>query len=175
MTGYYNISTFEHISPWHHAAGDFIIRLNQNNMDLKLITVRGYAPLFENIDDQTPAARNVEQILQALLIFLLKLSIWMRLDRIDGVGEIWWSDPGVVQSTVAGIFDGLAQKPADPVLPGAVDICFKYYLSICTPEDLFELSESILQAMHPAAPEIPLIKQNLVDHVRLLIESISDI
>ena len=175
MTGYYNISTFEHISPWHHAAGDFIIRLNQNNIDLKLITVRGYAPLFENIDDQTPAARNVEQILQALLIFFLKLSIWMRLDRIDGVGEIWWSDPGVVQSTVAGIFDGLTQKPADPVLPGAVDICFKYYLSICTPEDLFELSESILQAMHPAAPEIPLIKQNLVDHVRLLIESISEI
>ena len=47
MTGYYNVTTFEHISPWHHAAGDFIIRLNQNNIDLKLITVRGYAPLFK--------------------------------------------------------------------------------------------------------------------------------
>ncbi len=175
MAGYYNVTTFEHISPWHHAAGDFIIRLKQNSIDLKLITVRGYAPLFEDLNDQTPVARNVEQILQALLIFFLKLSIWMRLDRVDGIGEIAWSDPGVVQSTVAGIFDGLAQKPADPVLPGAVDICFKYYLSICTPEDLFELSESILQAMHPAAPEIPLIKQHLADHVHLLYQSINEI
>ena len=175
LTGYYNVATFEHISPWHHAAGDFIIRLKRNNIDLKLITVRGYAPLFKDIDDQTPGARNAEQILQALLIFFLKLSIWMRLDRVDGVGELVWSDPGVVQSTLAGIFDGLARKPADPIFPAALDTCFKYYLSICTREDLFELSESILDAFHPATPEIPLIKQNLADHVRLLIASISEI
>ncbi len=172
MTYYYNVTTFEHISPWHHAAGDFIIKLEQNNIDLKLITVRGYAPLFQDLNDQTPGAGNAEQILQALLIFFLKLSIWMRLDRIDGVGEIVWSEPGVVQSTVAGVFDGLAQKPADPILPDAVDTCFKYYLSICSLEDLFELSQSILQTFHPAAPEIPLIKQHLAEHVRMLFQSI---
>ena len=98
----------------------------------------------------------------------------MRLDRLDGVGELVWSDPGVVHSTLAGVFDGLAQKPADPIFPDALDTCFKYYLSICTREDLLELSESILQAFHPASPEIPLIKQNLAGHVCLLIESISD-
>jgi hypothetical protein len=76
---------------------------------------------------------------------------------------------------VAGIFDGLAQKPADPILPDAVDICFQYYLSICSREDLFELSRSILQTFHPAAPEIPLIKQHLADHVRLLFQSINEI
>ena len=27
LTGYYNIETFEQIFPWHHAAGDFVIRL----------------------------------------------------------------------------------------------------------------------------------------------------
>lgn len=175
MTAYYNVTTFEHISPWHHAAGDFIVRLDQNNIDLKLITVRGYAPLLADLHGQTPGARNAEQILQALLLFFLKLSIWMRLDRIDGVGELVWSDPGVVQSTVAGTFDGLAQTPADPILPAAVDTCFKYYLSICTAEDLFELSESILQTYHSAAPEISLIKQNLADHVQMLFQSINAI
>jgi len=175
MTCYYNVATFEHISPWHHAAGDFIVRRDQKNIDLKLITVRGYAPLFEDLNDHAPGARNAEQILQALLLFFLKLSIWMRLDRVDGVGELMWSNPGAVQSTLAGAFDGLAQKPADPNLPDAIDTCFKYYLSICTPQDLFELSESILQTFHPAAPEIPLIKQNLAGHVRLLIESIREI
>ncbi len=172
---YYDVETFEQIFAWHHAAGDFVVRLDNNVVDLRLITVRRYAPLLKHSGRLETSQKTAELILQALLIFFLNLSVWMRLDRIDGVGELVWSDPGVVQSTVAGIFDGLAQKPADPVLPGAVDICFKYYLSICTPEDLFELSESILQAMHPAAPEIPLIKQNLVDHVRLLIESISEI
>lgn len=175
MTGYYNIRTFEHISPWHHAAGDFIIRLDQNNIELKLITVRGYAPLFQDLSGLTSDTRSAEQILQALLIFFLKLSIWMRLDRVDGVGELVWSEAGVVQSTVAGIFEGLAQKPATPMLPDAVDICFKYYLSICTPEDLFELSNSILQRFHPATPEIPLIKQNLVEHVQMLYQSINEL
>ncbi len=172
MTCYYNIATYEHISLWHHAAGDFIIRLNQNKIDLKLITVRGYAPLFQDLNALTPDTRRAEQMLQALLIFVLKLSVRMRLDRVDGVGELVWSEPGVVQSTVAGIFDGLAQKPADPILPDAVDICFKYYLSICTLKDLFELSESILQRIHPAAPEMPLIKRNLADHVQMLFQSI---
>jgi hypothetical protein len=175
MTGYYNIRTFEHISPWHHAAGDFIIRLDQNNIELKLITVRGYAPLFQDLSGLTSDTRSAEQILQALLIFFLKLSIWMRLDRVDGVGELVWSESGVVQSTVAGIFEGLAQKPAAPMLPDAVDICFKYYLSICTSEDLFELSNSILQRFHPATPEIPLIKQNLVEHVQMLYQSINEL
>jgi hypothetical protein len=172
MTAYYNVSTYEHISPWHHAAGDFIVRLEQNHIDLKLITVRGYAPLFQKLNGQTHGPPNAEQILQALLIFFLKLSIRMRLDRVDGVGELVWSDPGVVESTVAGVFDGLAQKPADPILPEAVDICFKYYLSLCRRQDLFELAESILKTVPPAAPEIALIKQHLAEHVQLLFQSI---
>ena len=175
MTCYYNITTFEYISPWHHAAGDFIIKRVQNNIDLKLITVRGYAPLLQNLNDQTPGAGNAEQILQALLIFFLKLSIWMRLDRIDGVGGLVWSDPGAVRSTVKGLFDGLAQKSADSILPDAVDACFKYYLSICSQQDLFELSESILQTLHPATPEIPLIKQHLAEHVQMLFQSINEL
>ena len=96
----------------------------------------------------------------------------MRLDRIDGVGEIVWSDPGAVQSTVEGLFDGLALKPAEPILPAAVDVCFKYYLSLCSQEDLYELSESILQTLHRAAPEVPVIRQHLAEHIRMLFQSI---
>ena len=175
MTAYYNVSTFEHISPWHHAAGDFIIKNDKNHFDLKLITVRGYVPLFQRPDRQASDTGNAEQILQALLIFFLKLSIRMRLDRIDGVGDLVWLDPEIVQSTVQGVFEALGHKKADPNLPDAVDTCFKYYLSICSQEDLFELSESILPTFGSAAPEIPIIKQHLADHVRLLIESIREI
>jgi hypothetical protein len=43
-----------------------------------------------------------------LLIFFLNLSIRMRLDRYDGVGDIVWADGPVVQSTLDGVMDGLA-------------------------------------------------------------------
>jgi len=173
MTAYYNLTTFEQISPWHHAAGDFIVKRDRHQIDLKLITVRGYAPLFHTPNDQVAGEPNTEQILQALLIFFLKLSIRMRLDRIDGIGEMVWSDASVVQSTLQGVWDGLAQKPADSILPDTVDICFKYYLSICSPQDLFELAESISQTFHPAAPETPLIRQHLAEHVQLLVRAIN--
>jgi hypothetical protein len=106
------------------------------------------------------------------LIFFLKLSIQMRLDRIDGVGEIAWLDSPVVQSTVEGVLDGLAQKPAVAELPDAVDTCFRYYLSVCSEEDFLELLESILQTIHSGAPELPVIIQNLAEHVHSLTESI---
>jgi hypothetical protein len=175
MTYYYDVETFEHISPWHHAAGDFVVRPDSEELDLKLITVRGYAPLFQVSNHLVSAAGSAEQILQALLIFFLKLSIRMRLDRVDGVGEIVWSAPGVVRSTVEGVLDGLAQKPAVPILPDTVGTSFKYYLSICRREELFELTESILQTFHPAAPEIPLIRQHLGEHVRLLAQALKEI
>ena len=126
MTCYYNVSSFEHISQWHHAAGDFIVKQENHNLDLKLITARGYVPLFQKPDDETSGTGSAELILQALLIFLLKLSIRMRLDRIDGVGEIVWLDSFVVPSTVKGVFDGLAKKPAVAEMPDAIDTCFKY-------------------------------------------------
>jgi len=175
LTYYYNVETFKQVSAWHHAAGDFVARMDDNTVDLKLITVRRYAPLFKDPGRLETNPKNTESILQALLIYFLNLSVWMRLDRMDGIGELVWLGPEVVRSTVVGVFDGLAHKPADPVLPGAADLCFKYYLSVCTPEILLELTESILQAIHPAAPEIPVIKQNLVEHVRLLIESIGEL
>jgi hypothetical protein len=172
LTYYYNIKTFEHITQWHHAAGDFVLKRVGGDIDVKLITVRNYSPLFRN---PTSQAADAEQALQALLIFFLKLSFWMRLDRMDGVGDLVWSDPGVVQSTLDGLMDGLTQKPANPSLPDAVGTCFEYYLSVCSPVDLRELSDSILQSFAPEAPETHIINQNLDEHVHILHQAIQDL
>jgi len=99
----------------------------------------------------------------------------MRLDRIDGVGAMVWSDPDVVQSTVAGFFEGLAQKPAMPALPDSVDSCFSYYLSVCRREDLFELADAVVNRFHPSASEFSLIKQHLSEHVQTLFRAIREI
>ena len=176
MTDYYNVATFEHISPWHHAAGDFIVKIDKDAVGLKLITVRNYAPLFRRLENQnSDRGDDVEYILQALLIYFLKLSIKMRLDRLDGVGDIVWLDEIVVKNTVLGVFGSLAKKPPLSILPDALDVCFKHYLSVYRQEDLLEFSETILPTLGSTPPEIQIIKENLADHAHSLIESIDEI
>lgn len=39
LTVYYNVETSEQISSWHHAAGDFVLKSQNREIDVKLITV----------------------------------------------------------------------------------------------------------------------------------------
>jgi len=173
LTGYYNIETFEQIFPWHHAAGDFVIRMQNNKAELKLITVRQYAPIFAKKDDEE-TGRNVEMILEALLVFLLNLSIRMRLDRIDGTGNIVWSDDIAVQGTLKGFFQGLRRKDSTDLFSDAFDTYFhEYLLSSCTEKDLYDLSLAIVNSYNPSAPEIPVMRKNIKKHAEILYNAIT--
>jgi hypothetical protein len=165
LTRYYNVKTFEHIFSWHHAAGDFVIKCQNNRIDLKLITVRQYRPLFENnikSEDEHPDA---ERILEALLVFFLNLVIRMRLDRLDGVGRIVWADDSAIKGSLKGFFEGLTLKPQ--IIPFAKPLvsCFRHHLLSCSRAELFDLNRCIVQAYHSQAPEVPVIKQHLTQHV----------
>lgn len=170
LTGYYNLDSFEQICAWHHAAGDFIVRLENGKLDLKLVTVRRYASNFENIpsNNSKNTAGNAELILQALLVFFLDLALKMRLDRLDGVGDIVWADNTAVQGTLIGFLNALASKANIAALPDTPLRCFFHYLSICSKADLHELCESLLNRFNPAAPEVDVIKQHLDSHVETL-------
>ena len=169
---YYNVETFEQIFAWHHAAGDFIVRIENGLVDLKLITVRHYTPLIQNLNHPENSVKGPEMILQALLLFFLGLSIRMRLDRLDGVGDITWADSRAVPATLEGFFEGLALKPQTPELPDAIDQCFGYYLSVCSQEDLFELTEAVANELYSRSAETPIVKQHLEEHVESLHRSI---
>jgi hypothetical protein len=173
LTYYYNIETFEHIFPWHHAAGDFVVRVNEAELDVKLVTVRRYAPFLKNLSGTVNSADDTELILQSLLMFFLNLSIRMRLDRLDGVGEIVWANKSTVKSMLEGFLKGLALKPPVRFLPDSVDRCFLYYLSTCTIEDLGDLIQSVVSSYHPQAHEIPVIRQHLSEHIETLERLIS--
>ena len=172
LTYYYNVATFEQISSWHHAAGDFIVKVDKTDLDLKLITVRHYAPQLSIQGGHAGSRPDAETILQALMLFFLNLSIRMRLDRIDGVGEIVWADRFAVPATVDGFFEGLALKEPIPGLPDSIAMCFAYYLSICTAEDLEELCQSVAATFDRRAPETPVIRHNLAEHIASLSQSI---
>jgi hypothetical protein len=173
LTCYYDVETFEQIFPWHHAAGDFVIKLINNKIKARLVTVRQYASMFEKneMEDQD---KGTDLILEALLVFFLNLSIRMRLDRLDGVGEIVWSEDVAVEGTLKGFFEGLALKPPVDSLQDSVVDCFRKHLLSCSRADLLDLSQAMVNAYNPQAPEVPVIKRNLQSHVKILYNAIKN-
>ena len=168
LTCYYNLETGEQIFPWHHAAGDFVINVIDNNtVELKLVTVRNYAPLFENatLSNQETGAG---LITVALLIFFLNLSIRMRLDRIDGTGDIVWSDNIAVEATLEGFLQGLRLQAQRDLFSNLREEYLKKWLLLCSKTDLFDLLQTILSRYNPKAPEIPIIQENLKEHAVVL-------
>jgi hypothetical protein len=175
LTGYYNLESFEQIFSWHHAAGDFIVKTENEKLELKLITVRQYAAIVESQKNTQTAPGDPQRILQVLLIFFLSLSIHMRLDRLDGIGEMVWSDSIAVEATVIGFLEALSMKPDVQSLPDSPLACVIAYLASCTAGDLIDLTEAILNRFNPQMPGLTLVKKNIHRHVETLHSSIKQI
>ncbi|MCG2721428.1 MAG: hypothetical protein L6290_05350 [Thermodesulfovibrionales bacterium] len=202
LTLYYDVKNFRLIYPWHHAAGDFVVRIeDQNNspspnpshqgrgnkrdvfrqgkghsflipsplvgegegegyfqdkIDVRLTTVRGYE-LFLNIDEDTvhPAL--------ALFYFLLHLSIQMRLDKLDGVGDTAWADDGCVDATLAGFFHGLdSRKDFRECCGSAAE--FLNLLRSFGRDDLKTTFRAVA-AQFERTKDFPVIEKYLEDHI----------
>ncbi|MBT3311002.1 MAG: hypothetical protein HN931_02350 [Desulfobacterales bacterium] len=169
LTSYYNPETFEQIFPWHHAAGDFILKLQDDKIDLKLITVRGYSsPVEKNNIQHDPAS-----VLEALLVFFLNLSIRIRLDRLDGVGDPAWAENVSVDGMVSGFLKALESKKNVKSIPAPLDESFYYYFStIISEAELYGLALDIVDSYNRLSGEVSLIKQNLESHIGLLYQTI---
>ncbi|MCX5881396.1 MAG: hypothetical protein NTU74_06240 [Deltaproteobacteria bacterium] len=152
LTGCYDPESFEQVFPWHHAAGDFIVRCSNGSLQIKLITVRQYGALLENPD------KDEITLLEAMLFFLVNLSIRTRLDRLDGVGEVVWAGMPAVDGTVRGFMDGLSAK-----VP-RWDLRFKKFLAAVSLLELREICEAVADSYHPLAPELPVVRDHLAAH-----------
>ena len=108
LTRAYDPDTTEQIYPWHHASGDFILRVHGASVELRLITVRQYAPTLAGDDE----AMDDDARLMALLVYFLNLTLRNRLDRLDGTGEPAWADPRAVAATVQGFMEALPEELA---------------------------------------------------------------
>jgi hypothetical protein len=92
----------------------------------------------------------------------------MRLDRLDGVGDLVWANNTAVQGTLVGFLNALSLKTDLPALPDTLLRCFFHYLSLCSKTDLHELCESLLKRLNPDTPEVGVIKQHLDHHIDTL-------
>lgn len=168
LTAYYNIETFEQIASWHHAAGDFVVCLQGEEPSLKLITVRGYKPLFNLSGD----IDGLETILNTLLIFLLNLSIRLRVDRMDGVGEVVWVALDVVPDIISGFFKGLViQAEASHIPPALID-AFKSFLLHLPESDIRDIFKGLVRQLDLKNPDLPVMKHNLEKHVGVFLSEL---
>lgn len=115
LTAYLDGDTFRQVYPWHHAAGDFVVRTNAGGLDVRLITVRSYRSLL-------PGRSDAKDKLLGLLHFLINLSLRMRLDRLDGTGALVWAGPGCLRDVVLGFSEAWENRRRDDsTLPRAAD------------------------------------------------------
>ncbi|MBW1896978.1 MAG: hypothetical protein JRI47_07955, partial [Deltaproteobacteria bacterium] len=157
LTLYYDVDTFEQIFPWHHAAGDFVVKTEQDALDVRLVTARQYAPMIDPNHDMPPT--------EALLFFLLNLSLRMRMDRIDGTGPVAWAENMSVDATLKGFMEGLREKERGGTTDAGFVHTFLRYCGSLSEEDLSERFQALVDACDPSAPDIPVMRAHLAEHI----------
>jgi hypothetical protein len=157
LTLYYDLETFEQIFPWHHAAGDFVVKVHEGPLDVRLVTARQYAPMVGS-------TREVS-VCDALLLFLLNLSLRMRLDRLDGVGSVAWAADDCVTATLGGFLSGLKTMEQQRVATVGFADGFLRYVRSLSKEALSEGFHALVAAYDQAAPDMPVIRAHLETHI----------
>lgn len=162
LTFYYDTADFREIYPWHHAAGDFVVNARDGNLHVKLITVRQYEsrPVF----DQSSR----EYAVHALLLFLVNLTMRMRLDRIDGVGKTFWAPGRVLEPTVQGFVDALKIKTRLGSCNRSLIRKFSHFAAGTSLEELAQLSRVVVESYDEDAPDSPVVREHAVDHILAL-------
>jgi len=116
LTEYYDWQSFRQIYPWHHGAGDFVARVQGDEVGVRLITVRDYASVVGY------RTRKMAGKMLALVLFFLHLTIQMRLDRIDGVGELAWAGGVILEDVTRGFFEALSGEGGAPSPPALREV-----------------------------------------------------
>ena len=165
LTVYYDIQTFEQIHSWHHAAGDFVVCMHTDEPMVKLITVRRYEPLF-NLSGEVDT---LETTLNTLLIFLLNMSIRLRIDRMHGVGDVAWVNVDVVEGIIRGFFKGLVLQAEASRIPYVLIDAFKAFLLHLPEMDIRDIFKGIVYQLDPKNPDQPVINRNLDLHVEAVL------
>ncbi len=170
LTHYFDPHSLEAIQAWHHAAGDFVVRSQGPSLEVRLITVRRYGPLLRP-EKEDPLT--TERLLELLAVFFLRTSLWMRLDRLDGVGELTWAGDAVLMPIWQGFVQGLqsmAQGNDFPEIfvPGVIAYLAGHGRAAWT-----DLGEAIIARFPAEFPEVALLRRHLARHAEGLTETIT--
>jgi len=167
LTSYLDPGTFSEVFPWHHAAGDFVARVDVDEVQLRLITVRGIRRLLDNDADPEAAWFAVAR-------FFIELTLRLRLDRLDGTGELVWAGPECLAPIVDGFLDAWNAKAAEhPSLPPRE--VMKDFLGQFSSSDWMSIAEVIWGDDSLDEDDLKLLKSHLPEHTRQLTGSLRDL
>lgn len=168
LTLYYDPGTYSQIYPWHHAAGDFVVRSRgEDVLDMKLTTARGYAPVMA-----FPGAGQSDSFI-ALTYFFLNLTVKMRLDKSDGTGAVVWAQDPALEACTRGFFQALAclEDQGRPLPCSPADVS-QLFTSFDT-EEITGLYQPLLDFYREEEPEYyPVIQRHHQEHARELYQVI---
>jgi hypothetical protein len=159
LTLYYNWNNFKQIYPWHHAAGDFVLRKKGDTVDLRLVTVRDYAAVVDFTTGKKAGK------LLALILFFLHLTIQMRIDRLDGVGDVVWAEDYCLEGVVPGFLEGLTEgkEGSRRGMPSSSEI--HALLRNFTSEEWLQFLVEVLGTYHFSQEELSLIRDHSDGHI----------
>jgi hypothetical protein len=167
LTFYFDLHSFNQIFPWHHAAGDFIVKIDEAGIDVKLITIRNYGKLIDS---------DTDNIMLELLFFFLNLSLRMRIDRNRGTEEYIFLDEMVVKASVEGFFKGLNENLKRSQKQGLIDSdfyeVFIEFIKEFNFDTLLNLFGMIEGSYTKDVPETAIIHKNLEAHAKAMFEAI---
>jgi hypothetical protein len=163
LTLYYDTRNYSQIYPWHHAAGDFVVKTKDGKVQVKLTTARKYGPVMAFLEE--------EQInpLVAIIYFFLNLTIKMRLDKLDGTGEVAWAGDFSVGAAIEGFFESLRIKETQGKYHLGKVEHFIILLKAFSEEELNQLYQPLLEFYRGEDSEdFSVIKRNLESHTSSL-------
>jgi hypothetical protein len=168
LTYYYDIEDFSEIFPWHHAAGDFVASRNGNKVDVKLISVRQHAPRIVGPDGSENGG------LGALLIFFANLTVRMRLDRMDGIGDFTWAPKKYVPVIIQGFWAALETNRVEGRISKRFLGTFRELARLTSLEEFVEMFAMVVDGYDPEAPDYEPIVENLTDHIWEVYKALQD-
>lgn len=170
LTSAFDPHSLAHIFPWHHAAGDFVVRLDDDGHPrVRLITVRDYQPLLpRQAEDDTEADAFLERLLYALLLLVVQAALRLRVDRLDGVGEIAVHPVSVVSAICSGCLDGIGRMCRRWNLPADLDLAARAYLAAPSLDELNQLNSVVYGGFALGSPEREALAPHVKAHVNAL-------
>ena len=175
LTFYYNPETFEHISAWHHAAGDFVVKLDNDQLSLKLISARSYVPLVAGDIDPNATPPSIDIILDALLAFFIHLSLRLRMDRIDGVGPFVFYPDHCLPTIVRGFFQGLDLVAGMRQYSQDFCVAVKTYFNMLQLETLVDLLHACISRHMGNIGNQALMQLDISQHARSLKRAVAEL
>jgi hypothetical protein len=163
LTLYYDQKTYRQIYPWHHAAGDFVVKCAGGGVEVKLTTARNYLPLIS-----FPAKVDTNRV-TALVAFLLNMAVQMRLDKIGGVSEPVWAQEEFVGPCLEGFFRALHTLKAEGRCEWGEGPDLLALLKRFSKEELHALYAPLMESYREEKPEdFKVIEKNLDQHIATL-------